>query len=67
MHKDLSFVIERAAAAGAAGPMAEAGLGLYAELLRQGLGARDLAVVRQAIANLSVARGGTTATTANTN
>ena len=66
MHKDLSFVIESAAAAGAAVPMAEAGVGLYAELLRQGLGDRDLAVVRQAIANLSVARGGTTATTANT-
>ena len=64
MHKDLSFVIESAAAAGAAVPMAEAGIGLYAELLRQGLGDRDLAVVRQAIANLSVARGGTTVTTA---
>ena len=66
MHKDLSFVLDSAAAAGAAVPMAEAGVGLYAELLRQGLGDRDLAVVRQAIANLSVARGGTTATTANT-
>ena len=64
MHKDLSFVIESAAAAGAAVPMAETGVGLYAELLRQGLGDQDLAVVRQAIANLSVARGGTTVTTA---
>ena len=64
MHKDLSFVIESAAAAGAAVPMAEAGVGLYAELTRQGLGDRDLAVVRQAIANLSdAARGGTTDTT----
>ena len=64
MHKDLSFVIESAAAAGAAVPMAEAGVELYAELKRQGLGDRDLAVVRQAIANLSdVARGGTTVTT----
>lgn len=64
MHKDLSFVIESAAAAGAAVPMAEAGVELYAELKRQGLGDRDLAVVRQAIANLGdVARGGTTVTT----
>lgn len=53
MHKDLSFVLESAAAAGAAVPMASAGVGLYAELKRQGLGDRDLAVVRQAIANLS--------------
>ena len=42
-----------AAAAGAAVPMAEAGVELYAELKRQGLGDRDLAVVRQAISNLS--------------
>ena len=64
MHKDLSFVIESAAAVDAAVPMAEAGVELYAELLRQGLGDQDLAVVRQAIANLSdVARGGTTVTT----
>src|SRR6478672_2376628 len=53
MHKDLSFVLESAAAAGAAVPMAAAGVELYAALLRQGLGDRDLAVVRQAIANLS--------------
>lgn len=64
MHKDLSFVIESAAAAGAAVPMAEAGVELYAELKRQELGDRDLAVVRQAIANLSdVARGATTVNT----
>ena len=64
MHKDLSFVLESAAAAGAAVPMAEAGVELYAELKRQGLGDRDLAVVRQAIANLSDgAGGGTTDTT----
>jgi 2-hydroxy-3-oxopropionate reductase len=63
MHKDLSFVIESAAAARAAVPMAEAGVELYAELKRQGLGDRDLAAVRQAIANLSdAARGDTTAT-----
>lgn len=53
MHKDLSFVLESAAAAAAAVPMATAGVELYAELIRQGLGDRDLAVVRQAIANLS--------------
>jgi 2-hydroxy-3-oxopropionate reductase len=53
MHKDLSFVFESAAAAGAAVPMATAGVELYAELKRQGLGDRDLAVVRQTIANLS--------------
>jgi 3-hydroxyisobutyrate dehydrogenase-like beta-hydroxyacid dehydrogenase len=53
MHKDLSFVLESAAAAKAAVPMATAGVELYAELIRQGLGDRDLAVVRQAIANLS--------------
>jgi 2-hydroxy-3-oxopropionate reductase len=64
MHKDLSFVIESAAAAGAAVPMAEAGVELYAELKRQELGDRDLAVVRQAIANLSdAARGATTVNT----
>ena len=37
------------AAAGAAVPMAAAGVELYAELKRQGLGDQDLAVVRQAI------------------
>lgn len=53
MHKDLSFVLESAAAVHASVPMAAAGLELYAELLRQGLGDQDLAVVRQAISNLS--------------
>lgn len=53
MHKDLSFVVESAEAAGAAVPMARAGVGLYAELKRQGLGDQDLAVVRQTISNLS--------------
>ncbi len=53
MHKDLSFVLESAAAAGAAVPMAAAGVELYAELKRQGLGDRDLAAVRQTISNLS--------------
>lgn len=64
MHKDLSFVLESARAVDAAVPMAAAGADLYAELTRQGLGDRDLAVVRQAIANLSNAAGsGTTART----
>ena len=64
MHKDLSFVLESAAAAGAAVPMASAGIGLYAELKRQGLGDRDLAVVRQTISNLSgIARCNTTENT----
>ena len=53
MHKDLSFVLESAAAVRSAVPMAAAGVGLYAELVRQGLGEQDLAVVRQAISNLS--------------
>lgn len=53
MHKDLTFVIESAEAAGAAVPMATAGVGLYRELIDQGLGDQDLAVVRQAISNLS--------------
>ncbi len=52
MHKDLSFVLESADASGAAVPIASAGVELYAELIRQGLGDLDLAVVRQAIANL---------------
>ncbi|HEX9086166.1 MAG TPA: NAD(P)-dependent oxidoreductase [Arthrobacter sp.] len=53
MHKDLSFVLESAAAVKSAVPMAEAGAELYAALVRQGLGDQDLAVVRQAISNLS--------------
>ncbi|MGW9415909.1 NAD(P)-dependent oxidoreductase [Arthrobacter cupressi] len=53
MHKDLNFVLESAAATGAAVPMATAGVGLYGELIDQGLGDQDLAVVRQAISNLS--------------
>ncbi|MFH5877851.1 NAD(P)-dependent oxidoreductase [Arthrobacter sp. NA-172] len=53
MHKDLKFVLESAQAAGAAVPMAAAGVELYRELIDQGLGDQDLAVVRQAIANLS--------------
>ncbi|MFC7848354.1 NAD(P)-dependent oxidoreductase [Arthrobacter sp. NPDC057388] len=53
MHKDLSFVVESADATGAAVPMARAGVELYAELKRQGLGDQDLAVVRQTISNLS--------------
>ncbi|MGX1160643.1 2-hydroxy-3-oxopropionate reductase [Arthrobacter sp. SLBN-100] len=53
MHKDLSFVLEAARVSGTAVPMAEAGVELYAELKRQGLGDQDLAVVRQAIFQLS--------------
>ncbi|MDZ4091160.1 MAG: NAD(P)-dependent oxidoreductase [Arthrobacter sp.] len=53
MHKDLSFVLESAAAVNSAVPMAAAGVELYAALLRQGLGEKDLAVVRQTISNLS--------------
>ena len=53
MHKDLSFVVESARNVGAAAPMASAGTELYAQLLAQGLGDLDLAVVRQTIANLS--------------
>lgn len=52
MLKDLSFVLESAATARTATPMASAGVDLYAELVAQGLGDQDLAVVRQAIANL---------------
>ncbi|WAH96743.1 NAD(P)-dependent oxidoreductase [Arthrobacter sp. MMS18-M83] len=53
MHKDLKFVLESAEVAGAAVPMATAGVELYRELIDQGLGDQDLAVVRQAIANFS--------------
>lgn len=53
MYKDLRFVADSASAAGAAVPMADAAVELYAELKRQGLGDQDLAVVRQAISNLS--------------
>lgn len=56
MHKDLSFVLETARNVGAAAPMATAGVELYSQLLAQGLGDLDLAVVRKAIANLETAR-----------
>ncbi|MFJ4025742.1 NAD(P)-dependent oxidoreductase [Paenarthrobacter sp. NPDC089989] len=55
MHKDLGFLLDSARAAGSAVPMATAAIELYAELKRQGLGDQDLAVVRQAIANLGAA------------
>jgi len=58
MHKDLSFVLESAATARTATPMASAGVDLYAELVAQGLGDLDLAAVRQAIATLSAASAG---------
>jgi 2-hydroxy-3-oxopropionate reductase len=58
MHKDLSFVLDSARAAGSAAPMASAGVELYAELKRQGLGDHDLAAVRQAISQLSDAAAG---------
>ena len=57
MHKDLSFVLEAAGNSGTAAPMATAGLDLYAELVAQGLGDKDLAVIRQAIANLGKTDG----------
>ena len=53
MQKDLSFVLEAAANAGAAAPLASAGVDLYGQLVAQGLGDLDLAVVRQAVANLA--------------
>lgn len=53
MHKDLSFVLDAARAAGTATPIATAATELYAELKRQGLGDQDLAVVRQTISHLS--------------
>lgn len=58
MHKDLSFVLDSARAAGTAVPIATAATELYAELKRQGLGDQDLAVVRQAIANLGAMPAG---------
>ncbi|MGO4590847.1 NAD(P)-dependent oxidoreductase [Paenarthrobacter sp. 2TAF44] len=54
MHKDLAFVVQSAEAVGSPVPMASAAIQLYGELKRQGLGDQDLAVVRQAIANLSL-------------
>lgn len=58
MRKDLSFVLDSARSAGTATPMASAGIELYTELVAQGLGDQDLAVVRQAVANLSAAGAG---------
>ena len=52
MHKDLGFVLESAAAAGTAVPMATAAHQLYGTLKDQGLGDADLAVVRESIARL---------------
>ncbi|PRB41912.1 2-hydroxy-3-oxopropionate reductase [Arthrobacter sp. MYb23] len=62
MHKDLGFVVSSAEAVGSAVPMASAAIDLYAELKRQGLGDHDLAVVRQAIANLSHASAASAST-----
>ncbi|MCM0617756.1 NAD(P)-dependent oxidoreductase [Paenarthrobacter sp. TYUT067] len=59
MHKDLGFVLTSAQAVGSAVPVASAAIDLYAELKRQGLGDQDLAVVRQAIANLSLSPAAT--------
>ena len=61
MHKDLSFVMAGAVASGTTVPMATAAVELYRELKDKGLGDQDLAVVRQAIANLSAGAAGTTA------
>ncbi|MBT2513884.1 NAD(P)-dependent oxidoreductase [Arthrobacter sp. ISL-30] len=55
MLKDLNFVVHSAEAVGSAVPLATAGAELYGELVRQGLGDHDLAVVREAISNLSTA------------
>lgn len=52
MHKDLGFVLDSAAAAGSAVPMATAGHALYGTLKDQGLGDADLSVVRETIARL---------------
>ncbi|WP_125614986.1 NAD(P)-dependent oxidoreductase [Specibacter cremeus] len=57
MLKDLGFVCESARAVGAAVPMAEAGNVLYGHLVDQGLGAQDLAVVRETIARLGAEKG----------
>ncbi|BCW36641.1 oxidoreductase [Arthrobacter sp. StoSoilA2] len=54
MHKDLAFVVQSAGSVGSPVPMASAAIQLYGELKRQGLGDQDLAVVRQAIANLAM-------------
>ena len=53
MHKDLGFVLESAQAAGLAVPMATAGHALYGAVKDQGLGEKDLAVVRETIARLA--------------
>ena len=58
MRKDLSFVLDSARSAGMAAPTAAAGFELYTQLVAQGLGDQDLAVVRQAVANLSAAGAG---------
>lgn len=62
MHKDLGFLVQSAAAVGAAVPMASAAIDLYAELKRQGLGDHDLAVVRQTIATMSLTTAGSRGT-----
>jgi 2-hydroxy-3-oxopropionate reductase len=56
MHKDLGFIIDSAAAAGSAVPMATAGHRLYGTLKDQGLGELDLSVVRESIARLQPRR-----------
>ncbi|MBG0739099.1 NAD-binding protein [Paeniglutamicibacter antarcticus] len=56
MHKDLTFVLESARQSGTAVPLATAAHEVYATVQDQGLGEFDLAVVRQAIANLSGAQ-----------
>ncbi len=56
MRKDLGFVADAAEETATVVPMASAGMELYGHLVAQGLGDQDLAVVRQAIANLSGAR-----------
>ncbi|WP_081710002.1 NAD(P)-dependent oxidoreductase [Arthrobacter sp. 35W] len=55
MKKDLAFVLDSAASAGSAVPLATAAYGIYDTLVEQGLGAQDLAVVRESISRRSAA------------
>jgi 2-hydroxy-3-oxopropionate reductase len=58
MHKDLLFVREAARQTGAAVPLTDAALQIYATLNDQGLGELDLAAVRRTMAILGEAGGG---------
>ncbi|WP_427018317.1 NAD(P)-dependent oxidoreductase [Pseudarthrobacter sp. P1] len=52
MAKDLSFVLESAERAGSAAPLATAAREIYQTLIDQGLGEKDLTVVRETISRL---------------